>query len=107
MFRKAILPAALILALFASPASASPQPTPPDLVHRVWSWLTGLCSLDTLDHRGCIDPDGQPAACGGTSAGLQARGCIDPDGNTAVCGPAGVQTDAGGCIDPNGGTCPR
>ncbi len=105
MFRKAILPAALILALFAGPASASPRPIPADLLHRAWSWLTGLWSLDALDHRGCIDPNGQPAACGGTSAGLQAGGCIDPNGNPAACGSAGLQTDHGICIDPNGGFC--
>lgn len=103
MFRKAILPAALILALFASPASASPRPTPTDLLHRAWSWLTGIWSLDALDHRGCIDPDGQPVTCGGAAAGLQARICIDPDGNTSACGSTGLQTDRGICVDPNGG----
>src|SRR5262249_46602784 len=107
MFRKAILPAALIFALFAVPASARPRSTPDDVVHRAWRWLTGLCGLDDPDHRSCSDPNGNATACGDASAGLKARICIDPNGSPTACGPAGAQADAGGCIDPNGGTCPR
>jgi hypothetical protein len=105
MSRKNTLRAAVLalVLLLASPAAwaAGPValPGPVDFLQGAWSWLTGMWSLDTLDHRCGIDPDG--GACTTTQA--DARGCIDPNGG--ACAPQEIQADHRICIDPNGGTC--
>jgi hypothetical protein len=104
--RTAVLALALVLPLAPAAAwAAGPAalPGPADFLQSVWSWLTGLWSLDTLDHRGCIDPDG--GACATQATQVDARICIDPNGGS--CSPQEVQADHGICIDPDGGSCAR
>jgi len=101
--RAAVLALVLILPLATPAWAAGPValPNPAGFLRGAWSWLVGLWSLETLDHRCGIDPNG--GACATQATQADHRGCIDPNGG--ACAPQATQADARICIDPNGGTC--
>lgn len=71
---------AALLALSSLPAQAAGAATPEkksDLVEQLWSWITGLWEVETLEHRCTVDPNGCPDL---EQLELDHRCTVDPNG---------------------------